>query len=298
MAQTLKKSPLAIWTAAARPKTLGAAVAPVLMGTAMAWEAGGFHALAAVCALLGALLIQIGTNFSNDYADFLKGSDTGARKGPMRVTQAGLVAPATMKRATVLVFALAFVVGLYLIWRGGWPILVIGVLSILSGVFYTVGRYSLADLGLADVFVLVFFGPVAVGGTYYVQALEINAVVLAVGLAPGLLATAILLVNNIRDVEEDRQAGKKTLVVRLGKRFGIGLYSFCVVVAVLIPLWLFLITGQHPWAIAVMLVVLFALPILHELLIEPDPMALNPLLGATGRLLLIYSVLFSIGWII
>ena len=109
MAETQKKSPLAIWIAAARPKTLGAAVAPVLMGTAMAWEAGGFHAPAALCALLGALLIQIGTNFSNDYADFLKGADTGARKGPMRVTQAGLVAPATMKRATVLVFALAFV---------------------------------------------------------------------------------------------------------------------------------------------------------------------------------------------
>ncbi len=298
MAQTLNKSPLTIWTAAVRPKTLGAAVAPVLVGTAMAWEAGGFHALAALCALLGALLIQIGTNFSNDYADFVKGADTGARKGPMRVTQAGLVAPATMKRATVSVFALAFVVGLYLIWRGGWPILVIGVLSILSGVLYTVGRYSLAYLGLADLFVLVFFGPVAVGGTYYVQALEINAVVLLVGLAPGLLATAILLVNNIRDVEEDRQAGKKTLVVRLGKPFGISLYGFCVVVAVLIPLWLFLITGQHPWAIAVMIVILFALPILHELLTEPDPVALNPLLGATGRLLLIYSVLFSIGWMI
>ena len=296
MAQTLNKSPLAIWTAAARPKTLGAAVAPVLMGTAMAWEAGGFHAPAALCALLGALLIQIGTNFSNDYADFLKGADTGVRKGPLRVTQAGLVAPATMKRATVLVFALAFAVGGYLIWRGGWPILVIGVLSILSGVLYTVGRYSLAYLGLADLFVLVFFGPVAVGGTYYVQALEINAVVLLVGLAPGLLSMAILLVNNIRDVEEDRQAGKKTLVVRLGKPFGIGLYGFCVALAVLIPLWLFLVTGQHAWAIAVMLVVLFALPILHDLLTEPDPMALNPLLGATGRLLLIYSVLFSVGW--
>ena len=292
------QSKIEIWTAAARPKTLGAAVAPVLMGTAMAWEAGGFHAPAALCALLGALLIQIGTNFSNDYADFLKGADTGVRKGPLRVTQAGLVAPATMKRATVLVFALAFAVGSYLIWRGGWPILLIGVLSILSGVLYTVGRYSLAYLGLADLFVLVFFGPVAVGGTYYVQALEINAVVLLVGLAPGLLATAILLVNNIRDVEEDRQAGKKTLVVRLGKPFGIGLYGFCVVVAGLIPLWLFLVTGQHAWAIAVMLVVLFALPIFHDLLTEPDPMALNPLLGATGRLLLIYSVLFSVGWII
>ena len=298
MAETQKRSPLAIWIAAIRPKTLGAAVAPVLVGTAMAWDAGGFHALAALCALLGALLIQIGTNFSNDYADFLKGADTSARKGPMRVTQAGLVAPETMKRATVLVFALAFVAGLYLIWRGGWPILVIGVLSILSGVLYTVGRYSLAYLGLADVFVLIFFGPVAVGGTYYVQALEINAVVLIVGLAPGLLSMAILLINNIRDVEEDRQAGKKTLVVRLGKRFGIGLYVFCVVVAVLIPLWLFLITGQHPWAVSVIIIILFALPILHELLSDPDPVALNPLLGATGRMLLIYSVVFAIGWVI
>ncbi len=296
MAQTIEKSTRAIWTAAIRPKTLGAAVAPVLVGTAMAWEAGGFHAGAALCALLGALLIQIGTNFSNDYADYVKGADTGARKGPLRVTQAGLVAPAVMKRATMLVFAMAFVAGLYLIWRGGWPILLIGVLSILSGVLYSVGRYSLADLGLADLFVLVFFGPVAVGGTYYVQVLDINALVLLAGLAPGLLATAILLVNNIRDVEEDRQAGKKTLVVRLGKRFGIGLYAFCVAVAVLIPLWLFLLTEQHHWAMSVMIVVLFALPILHDLLTEPDPAALNPLLGATGRLLLIYSVIFSIGW--
>ena len=292
------KSKIGIWTAAIRPKTLGAAVAPVLVGTAMAWEAGGFHAGAALCALLGALLIQVGTNFSNDYADYLKGADTSERKGPLRVTQAGLVRPATMKRATALVFGLAFVAGLYLIWRGGWPILLIGLLSILSGVLYTVGRYSLAYLGLGDLFVLIFFGPVAVGGTYYVQTLTINTVVLVVGLAVGLLATAILLVNNIRDVEEDRQAGKKTLVVRLGKRFGIGFYAFCVVIAVLIPLELFLVTEQHAWAILVILVVLPALPIFHTLRTETDPAALNPLLGATGRLLLIYSILFSIGWIL
>ncbi len=289
---------LKVWTAAARPKTLGAALAPVLVGTAMAYAAGGFHAPAALCALLGAVLIQIGTNFSNDYADFLKGADTGARKGPLRVTQAGLVAPETMKRATILVFTLAVVAGVYLIWRGGWPILVVGTLAIFSGVLYTVGRYSLAYLGLADLFVLVFFGPVAVGGTYYVQALEIDAVVLLAGLAPGLLSTAILLVNNIRDVHEDRQAGKKTLVVRLGKPFGVGLYAFCVVAAVLIPVALFLATGRHPWAMAVLLVALPALPILRKLRTEPDPAALNPLLGATGRLLLLYSVVFSIGWMV
>ncbi len=281
-----------------RPKTLGAAVAPVLVGTAMAWADGGFHAPAALCAFLGALLIQIGTNFSNDYADFLKGADTGARKGPLRVTQAGLVAPETMKRATILVFALAVVAGLYLIWRGGWPILVVGVLAIFSGVLYTVGRYALAYLGLADLFVLVFFGPVAVGGTYYVQALDIDAVVLVAGLAPGLLSTAILLVNNVRDVDEDRQAGKRTLVVRLGKPFGIALYAFCVAAAVLIPVGLFLATGRHPWAMAVLLAAPPALPILRKLRTETDPAALNPLLGATGRLLLLYSVLFSVGWMV
>ncbi|MFQ5571901.1 MAG: 1,4-dihydroxy-2-naphthoate polyprenyltransferase [Rhodothermales bacterium] len=295
---TARPSPLQIWTLAARPKTLGAAVAPVLVGTAMAWEAGGFHALAACCALLGAVLIQIGTNFSNDYVDYLKGADTGERKGPLRVTQAGLVTPSTMKRATIAVFALAFLVGLYLIWRGGWPILLIGVLSIISGVLYTVGRYSLAYLGLADLFVLIFFGPVAVGGTYYVQALEIDLMVLAVGLAPGLLSTAILLVNNIRDVEEDRQAGKKTIVVRTGTSFGIGLYVFCVAVAVLIPVGIFLGTGQHPGAMSVLLVVPLAVPIVKKLRAESNPTALNPLLGATGRLLLIYSLLFSIGWIV
>ena len=265
------RSPFGIWLAAIRPKTLGAALAPVLVGTAMAWDVDGFHALSATCALLCALLIQVGTNFSNDYVDYQKGADTSERKGPLRVTQAGLVTPATMKRATALVFGLAFVIGLYLVWRGGWPILLIGVLSICSGILYTVGRYSLAYLGLADLFVLIFFGPVAVGGTYYVQALEISATVLVVGLAPGFLATAILLINNIRDIEEDRVAGKKTLVVRLGKSFGIGLYAICVTVAVLIPLSLYLITNQHPWAISVLLIVIFALPIIHKLRSEPQP---------------------------
>ncbi|HMB91527.1 MAG TPA: 1,4-dihydroxy-2-naphthoate polyprenyltransferase [Rhodothermales bacterium] len=290
--------PSKIWLLAARPKTLGAAIAPVLMGTAMAWAAGGFHALAAVCALLGAMFIQIGTNFSNDYSDFLKGADTEERKGPLRVTQAGLVTPEAMKRATVIVFAMAVVAGAYLIWRGGWPILLIGVLSILSGLLYTVGRYSLAYLGLADLFVLVFFGPVAVGGTYYVQTLMINMVVIMVGFAAGLLSVAILLVNNIRDVEEDRAANKKTLVVRAGRSFGVGLYVACVLVAVLIPIGLYLFTGQHPWAMTVVLILPLAWPIVRKLRHECNAMALNPLLGATGRLLLLYSLLFSIGWML
>lgn len=292
----LPSSPLQIWTAAARPKTLWAAAAPVLVGTAMAVEAGGFHALAALCALLGALLIQVGTNFSNDYADYLKGADTEARKGPLRVTQAGLVTPEAMRWATAVVFGLAVAAGGYLIWRGGWPVLLIGVLSILSGILYTVGRYSLAYLGLADLFVLVFFGPVAVGGTYYVQALDLDPVVLVMGLGPGLLSVAILLVNNIRDIDEDRQADKKTLVVRLGRSFGVALYALCVGVAAMLPVGVYGWTGTHPWAMAAAAILPLAVPAIRTLRASRDPAALNPLLGATSRMLLLYSVLFAIGW--
>lgn len=286
----------AVWLMAARPKTLWAAVAPVVVGIAMAVEAGAFHAPAALCALLGAVFIQIGTNFANDYQDFLKGADTHERKGPLRVTQAGLVSPAAMRRATMLAFALAFGAGLYLIARGGWPILLIGVLSILFGILYTAGRYSLAYLGIADLFVLIFFGPVAVAGTYYVQALDVDAVTVAAGLAPGLLSTAILLVNNIRDVAEDQGAGKRTLVVRLGRRVGVALYGGCVLAAALTPVLLFAWTGTHPWAMLALAVLPLGVPVVRRLAAERDPFALNPLLGATARLLIVYSLLFSIGW--
>ena len=285
-----------VWLLAARPKTLGAAVAPVLVGTAMAIEAGALHLGAALCALLGAVFIQIGTNFSNDYLDFLKGADTDERKGPTRATQAGLVSARAMKRATAIAFGLAVVAGVYLIVRGGWPILVVGVVSIACGVLYTAGRFSLAYLGLADLFVLVFFGPVAVGGTYYVQALALPSEVLVAGLGPGLLATAILLVNNIRDVREDRLAGKQTLIVRAGRRVGIGLYAVCVVGAVTVVIGLVIVTGQHWAALSTVLVLPVSWPLVHRLASETDPRRLNPLLGETGRLLLLFSVLFAVGW--
>lgn len=290
--------PRNVWIMAARPKTLAAAVAPVLLGTAMAFEAGAFHGPSAFFALLGAILIQVGVNFHNDYADFVKGTDTEERVGPTRVTQAGYVAPATMRRATVVVFALAVAAGLYLIARGGWPVLAIGVLSIASAILYTAGRYSLADTGLADLFVLVFFGPVAVGGTYYVQALDVTAPVLVAGLGPGLLAEAILLVNNVRDREGDRQAGKKTLPVRFGRRFGVGLYAFCIVGAALLPVGLYFATGARPWAMAGALVLPLAVPLVRRLARTREPKRLNPLLGATGRLLVLYSVLFAVGWML
>ena len=287
-----------IWLRAARPKTLAAAVAPVMVGTAMAQEAGGLHPWAALAALAGALLIQIGTNFCNDIADFQKGGDTAARKGPLRATQSGLVSPRAMRLATVLAFTLAVAVGLYLIARGGWPVAVIGVLSIAAGVLYSAGRYPLAYIGLGDLFVLIFFGPVAVAGTYYVQVLEVNATVLVAGLATGLLATAILQVNNIRDREEDRKAGKRTLVVRFGRRFGLVLWALCVTVAALIPLELLVATAQHRWAALTVLILIPGLAVFHRLRTEKRLERLSPLLGWTGLLLLAHSLLFGLGWML
>ena len=273
-------------------------MAPVLVGTALALEAGTFHGGAALAALLGAVLIQVGTNFSNDYADFLKGADTAERKGPLRVTQAGLVTAAGMRRATALVFALAFLVGLYLVGRGGWPVLAVGLVSIAAGLAYTLGPYPLGYIGLADLFVLVFFGPVAVGGTFYVQALALTPAAVVAGLGPGLLSVAILAVNNTRDVSEDRAAGKRTLVVRLGRRFGVGLYAACAVGAALVPVALVAMTGRHWPVLGAVLVLPLLLGHARTLARTDDPAVLNPLLGATGRALLLWAVLFSTGWLL
>ena len=284
------------WIQAARPKTLGAAVAPVLVGTAMAWGAGEAHALAAFLTLVSAVFIQIGVNYHNDYHDFLKGTDTEERVGPQRVTQAGLVDPDTMRNATIMVFGVAIAAGSYLMWRGGWPIVGVGTASILSALWYTGGRYSLAYMGAADLFVFVFFGPVAVGGTYYVQALSLPWEVVVAGMGPGLLAVAILLINNIRDVEGDRNARKRTLVVRLGRRAGVVFYGFCITAAGLLPVGLYVATDQHPWAMLTALIVLLGIPPLRTLSATEDPQKLNLLLGATGRLLVLWAVFFSIGW--
>lgn len=288
-----------VWIWAARPKTLGAAVAPVVVGTGMAMEAGAWHLLSSILALIGALLIQIGVNFHNDYSDYLKGADTEDRVGPLRVTQAGLVGPETMQRATFLVFGAATVSGLYLIYRGGWPILLIGGASIAAAIWYTAGTYSLSDLGLADLFVFVFFGPVAVGGTYYVQALSLPTEVLVAGAGPGLLSTAILLVNNVRDVSQDREAGKKTLVVRFGRSFGVVAYGICTMGALALPVVLAfggIGDGGRPWASApVLLFPLLVRPI-RIMASADNPEQLNSLLADTGRILILWAVLFVIGW--
>lgn len=293
-----KPSKLKIWILAARPKTLWAAVAPVLIGTAMAFEKGKGDWMPAAAALFGAVMIQIGTNFANDYFDYKAGADAGERLGPVRITQAGLVKPETMKVAFAFAFLVAGLAGGYLTWHAGWPIAVIGVLSVLSGIFYTAGPYPLGYIGLGDLFVLVFFGPVAVGGTYYVQTLDINAGVIVAGLSTGLLSVAILTVNNLRDVEGDMKVGKKTLAVRLGRTFAKTQYLLCIMVASAIPLILFLSTWEHPLSLATLVVPFVAIAPIRDVFTSTNGATLNQVLAATGKLLLLYSALFSVGWLL
>lgn len=287
-----------IWLEAARPKTLWAAVAPVIIGTAMAFSDGKFHMVSALVALIGAILIQIGTNFANDYFDFKKGADTRDRIGPVRATGAGLVKPGVMRAAFILIFMAAFIIGLYLIYRAGWPLLLIGLLSIIFGVLYTGGPYPLGYNGLGDIFVLIFFGPVAVGATYYVQALEITMPVILAGLSPGLISTALLTVNNLRDINSDRKAGKKTLAVRFGVFFTRMEYLITIILAsCIVPLVLIFIEPHHPYALAGIVVFLFALPSIKAVFLNEINAELNKVLGATGKILLLYSIIFSLGWI-
>ncbi len=289
---------LKIWWLALRPQTLGAAVAPVSVGTAMAFADGKGHALAALAALLGALLIQIGTNFANDYFDFVKGADTEERLGPVRATQAGLVTPEAMRHAFGLTFGLAFLLGLYLVTRGGWPIVLIGLCSIAAGIAYTGGPYPLAYHGLGDVFVLVFFGPVAVGGTYYVQAQDIHSTVLLAGLGPGLIATALLAVNNLRDADTDEQSNKRTLAVRFGKDFARHEYVLAVGVALMLPVLLVLESGSHWGALLALLSLgVGRLPI-QQILRGTEGIELNQTLALTGKFLLLYSLLLALGWLL
>lgn len=286
------------WYLAARPKTLWASVGPVLIGTAMAYSDGGFHALSALAALFIALFIQIGANFANDYFDFIHGADTHDRLGPMRLTQAGHIEPQTMKRAYLLMFGLAFVLGLYLIWRGGWPVLLIGIASILFGILYTGGPLPLGYIGLGDLFAFLFFGPVAVAGTYYVQTLHINWTVIIAGFGPGFISTAILVVNNFRDRETDKRTGKRTLATLFSPNFSRIEYVLMIALAALLPVGLWLNSGQHPYAIISALILIPAYPLFKILFKNDSGPIFNEVLAGTGKLMLLYGLLFSIGWVI
>lgn len=286
-----------IWWLAARPKTLWAAVAPVLMGGSMAWADGRFAWLPFVVTLAAAVLIQVGTNFANDLFDYLKAADTEERLGPLRVTQAGLVSPGEMKRATAAVFGLAALLGLYLVWRGGWPILAIGALSILFGILYTAGPHPIGYTGWADLFVLLFFGPVAVAGTHYVITGQWGTLAVVAGLSPGMLSTALLTVNNLRDVDNDSKSGKRTLAVKFGRGFARLEYVIMVLGALFIPLILIRMTGGHYGVALVLFTVVLVIPAVRQVFTWTGR-PLNQTLAQTGKILATFGVLFSIGWVL
>jgi len=284
------------WLLASRPKTLLAAFVPVAIGGVMAARDGAFHLFACAAALFGAVFIQIGTNFFNDYADAKQGADTEDRKGPTRAVASGLISSRQMLVTSCFMFALSALCCVYMVMRTDWRLALLGAASIACGFWYTAGRYSLAYLGLGDLFVILFFGPVAVGGTYFVQADALPDYVLIAGLAPGLIATGLLAINNLRDIDEDRLAHKHTLAVRLGAGFARWEYLLCVAGGIAIPLIL-AVLGKGPWLACVALLMLLpCLAITRSLFRGTAGKALNPLLGKTAGILLGYGLLFCLGW--
>ncbi|MFO1393022.1 MAG: 1,4-dihydroxy-2-naphthoate polyprenyltransferase [Steroidobacteraceae bacterium] len=282
------------WWLAIRPATLTASAAPVLVGTGAAWADGVFSAGPALAALLGAALLQVGANFANDVFDFERGADNADRLGPQRATQQGWISAAQMKRAMWLAFAGAALVGIYLTAVAGWPVLAAGLLSIAAAYLYTGGPKPYGYLGLGDLSVFLFFGPVAVAGTYFVQGLSLSPLVFLAAIPIGTLATAILAVNNLRDIETDARAGKLTLAVRLGDGPTRGYYLLLLAIAYAVPplLWWRGLAGPSvllPW-LTLPLVLRLASRMRHE-----RGLALNGCLVQTARLEVVFGLLFALG---
>lgn len=294
MTQSETVSPLGAWRLAVRPKTLPAALAPVLVGIALALSDKVFALLPALAAMGGALLLQIGVNLANDYFDFKKGIDSVDRLGPIRVTQTGLISPKQVMVGIVVTFGCSLLVGFYLVVVGGWPILFAGTASILSALAYSGGPCPLASLGLGDLFVFVFFGLVAVCGTYYVQALTLTWLVIGAAVPVGFLITAILVVNNLRDIEGDAKAGKRTLAVRLGVKGSRMEYVLLLVAAYAVPVILWLMGTCSITVLLPLLSLPLAIPLGH-LVGTRSGSVLNKALASTARLALLYSILFGVG---
>jgi 1,4-dihydroxy-2-naphthoate polyprenyltransferase len=290
--------PAHAWLLAIRPRTLPAAVAPVLVGAAMAGTHGVFALLPAVAALVGALLIQVATNLANDYFDHLKGGDTEARVGPTRVVQSGLLSAEAVWRATVLTLVAATGVGVYLVWMGGWPILVVGLLSLACAVAYTGGPYPLAYHGLGDLFAFVFFGPVAVAGTVWVQGRVFHPEFVLAGAGVGALITAILVVNNLRDRETDAAAGKRTTAVRFGVAGTRAFYLALLLGAAAVPLVGVASFAWTPWTLLSVGALLLAARPMRAVLTFTDPRDLLPALGGTARVVTWYAGLLALGFVL
>jgi 1,4-dihydroxy-2-naphthoate polyprenyltransferase len=288
-------SGLRIWLVAARVRTLPAAVAPVVVGTALAGYAHIFHPLRFIAALIAAIFIQVGTNLSNDYSDARRGADTEDRLGPVRVTAGGLVPPKRVLVATYVSFGVAVLAGIFLVAVAGWQLLLVGAASILAGVLYTGGPRPYGYEGLGEVFVFLFFGIVAVAGSFFVQVEHLNWEAFALAVPVGLLAAAILAVNNFRDIDTDRRAGKRTLAVRIGRERTRALYAAMVYGSyLLVPItWLF--GPLRPWVLLPWLTLPLAAPIVRTVRNRTDGRSLNQALAQTGVLQLAFCMLLAAG---
>jgi 1,4-dihydroxy-2-naphthoate octaprenyltransferase len=290
-----KASGVRIWLMAARIRTLPAAVAPVLVGTALAGYAGTFHPLRFLAALIGAIFIQVGTNLSNDYSDARRGADAEDRLGPVRVTAGGLVPPRRVLEATYASFAIAVLAGIYLVAVAGWELLLVGGASILAGVLYTGGPRPYGYEGLGEVFVFLFFGIVAVAGSYFVQVKHLEWEAFALAVPVGLLASGILVVNNYRDIDTDRRAGKRTLAVRLGRERTRILFAAIVYLAYLTTPITWLFGPLKPWVVLPWLTLLMAAQIVRTVRNRTDGASLNGALAQTGMLQLAFCILLASG---
>jgi 1,4-dihydroxy-2-naphthoate octaprenyltransferase len=284
-----------IWLMAARIRTLPASVAPVLVGTALAGFQHVFHPLRFFAALVGAMLIQVGTNLSNDYSDARRGADAEDRLGPVRVTAGGLVPPRRVLLATYITFGLAVLVGVYLIVVAGWQLLLVGVASILAGILYTGGPRPYGYEGLGELFVFLFFGIVAVAGSYFVQVKHLDWEAFALAVPVGLLAAGILMVNNVRDIETDRRAGKRTLAVRLGRRRTRSLFAAIVYLSYLLAPVTWLFGPLHAWVLLPWLTLPVAAKVVRIVRNRVDGASLNEALAQMGVLQLAFCTLLSAG---
>lgn len=284
-----------VWIAAARPHTLTAAAAPVMVGLALVERTGHVRTLLGLMTMLAALLIQIGTNLANDYFDFVAGVDTAARLGPLRVSQAGLVPPSTVRNAALGVLTLAALIGFYLVSAGGWPILCLGIASLLAALAYTAGPWPLAYHGMGDAFVFVFFGLAAVNGTVFLQTGAATSFSIAASIPIACLVTAILVVNNLRDVDTDARAGKCTLAVRFGRGFARAEYAALLAIA-------FLMVPVMAWlGGATLLLPIAAVPLaLREIraISRLNGADLNPSLVRTAALHLTYGMLLAVALVV
>jgi 1,4-dihydroxy-2-naphthoate octaprenyltransferase len=288
-------NPIKIWLHAARPKTLTIAFSPVFLGTILAMCEGNFSSLIFFVILITAMGIQIGANLANDYFDALKGSDTAERIGPVRVTQSGLVSHAAMQKALILTFSITALAGLYLAWHGGWIFALLTAMAIFLAIIYTAGPFSLSYLGIGDLFTFLFFGPIALASTYFLQTHLFSWDPFWIGMAPGAFSCAVLTANNLRDIDQDRKANKKTLPVRFGALFGKWEYACMLLIPLSLPLFYF---KKHPFSLLSLIILFPAIPLIRGLFKNDSATFKIALLPKTAKLLLLYTLFFAIGWML